>query len=77
MPYYVYAVKPFGQLERLGEHAAFKDASAAAKSERAARAARADPSGLAEQVRVMFAATAEQAEDLLLQRRDAPPPGDE
>ncbi|MBL8341300.1 MAG: hypothetical protein JNL30_07505 [Rubrivivax sp.] len=77
MPYYLYAVKPFGQLERLGEHAAFKDASAAAKRERAARTGRADATGLAEQVRVMFAPTAEQAEDLLLQRRDPPPPGDE
>lgn len=77
MPYYVFALKPFGQLERLGEHAAFKDASAAAKTERAARAGRGEPGALAEQVRVMFAATAQEAEDLLLQRRDPPPPGDE
>jgi hypothetical protein len=80
MPYYVYAVKPFGQLERLGEHAAFGAASAAAKRERAARSGRASgtaATGLAEQVRVMFAATADEAEALLLQRREPPPPGDE
>lgn len=79
MPYYVYHVKPFAQLERLGEHAAFKDASAMAKAERsrlAASSAGATGTHLT-QVRVMFAASAEQAEDLLLQVRDAPAPGDE
>lgn len=76
MPYFVYAVRPFAQLERLGEHAAFRDASAMAKALRAERAsAGSTPAG--EQIRVMFAETAEAAEDLLLQVREPPPPGDE
>ena len=37
MPYYVFAVKPFAQLERLAEFTAFKDASAHAKALRAAQ----------------------------------------
>ena len=31
MPYYVYAVKPFAQLEKMAEFAAFKEASTHAK----------------------------------------------
>jgi hypothetical protein len=76
MPYFVFAVRPFAQLECLGEHAAFRDASAMAKSLRAARAAP-GVAAAGEQIRVMFAATAEAAEDLLLQVREPPPPGDE
>lgn len=104
MPYYVYAVRPFAQLERLGEHAAFRDASAMAKALRAERAERAERAAQAAQasqaeraghageaggtdgspgtaaanevIRVMFAETALAAEDLLLQVREAPPPGD-
>jgi len=76
MPYFVFAVRPFAQLECLGEHAAFRDASAMAKALRAERAAPgAAPAG--EQIRVMFAETAQAAEDLLLQVREPPPPGDE
>ncbi|MBN8507789.1 MAG: hypothetical protein J0L57_04175 [Burkholderiales bacterium] len=72
MPYFVYAVRPFAQLERLGEFPAFKDASAFAKAERAARSGEAGT-----QVRVMFAADQTAAEDLLLQVRDrAPEPDD-
>jgi hypothetical protein len=67
MPYYVYAVRPLAQLERLGEFPAFKDASSFAKSARAARGTEAGT-----QVRVMFAETALGAEDLLLQVRDRP-----
>lgn len=67
MPYYVYAVRPFAQLERRGEFAAFKDASVFAKAERAALAGHGGT-----QVRVMFADTALAAEDLLLQLRDRP-----
>lgn len=78
MPYYVYAVRPFAQLERLGEHAAFRDASAMAKNLRAERARNAATGGGAtEHIRVMFAETALAAEDLLLQSREPPPPGDE
>lgn len=76
MPYFVFAVRPFAQLECLGEHAAFRDASAMAKSLRAERASSGHaPPG--EQIRVMFAETAEAAEDLLLQVREPRPPGDE
>ena len=72
MPYYVYAVRPFAQLERLGEHAAFRDASAQAKSLRDAEHA-----DRATQIRVMFAADALAAEDLLLAVRDPRPAGDD
>lgn len=72
MPYYVYAVRPFAQLEQLGEHAAYRDASAQAKTLRSAQ--RPDS---ATQFRVMFAADALTAEDLLLAVRDPKPAGDD
>ena len=72
MPYYVYAVRPFAQLEQLAEHAAFKDASAQAKALRAQQ-----PPDDRASIRVMFAGTALEAEDLLLQVRDPQAPGDE
>jgi hypothetical protein len=72
MPYFVYAVRPFAQLQQLGEHAAFRDASVQAKALRAAPDA--DPQAA---IRVMFAENALAAEDLLLQVRDrAPDPDD-
>lgn len=72
MPYFVYAVRPFGQLQALGEHAAFKEASNQAK------ALRVQPDAdKAAAIRVMFAASATEAEDLLLQIRDPRPTGDE
>ena len=72
MPYYVYAVRPFAQLERLGEHAAFRDASAQAK-----RLRDAEHADRATRIRVMFAADALAAEDLLLAVRDPRPAGDD
>jgi hypothetical protein len=72
MPYYVYAVRPFAQLERIGEHAAFRDASAQAKALRLAPQA-----DRATQFRVMFADTPLAAEDLLLAVREPAPPGDD
>ena len=72
MPYYVYAVKPFAQLDRLAEFDAFKAASAHAKSLRAAQ-----PVAGQARIKVMFADTALAAEDLLLQVRDAGPTGDD
>jgi hypothetical protein len=72
MPYYVYAVRAFGQLQALGEHAAFKDASAQAKALRAAQ-----PAADAARIKVVFAATPLEAEDLLLQLRDPAHPGEE
>lgn len=72
MPYFVYAVRPFAQLEPLGEHAGYPAASAQAKALRAAQ-----PAGDAARIRVMFAATAQEAEDLLLEVRDPRPAGEE
>jgi hypothetical protein len=72
MPYYVYAVKPYAQLEKLAEFDAFRDASAHAKALRTAP--QADRSA---RIKVMFADTPLAAEDLLLQVREAGPSGDE
>ena len=72
MPYFVYVVRPFGQLEQLAEHAAFKEASTDAKARRAAL-----PPGGNVQVRVMFADNALAAEDLLLQVRAPSGAGDD
>ncbi len=72
MPYYVYAVKPFAQLERLAEFAVFKDASTHAKVLR-----QAPPADAATRIKVMFADNPLAAEDLLLQVRQAGPSGDE
>lgn len=72
MPYYVYAVRPFAKLEQVGEHAAFRDASAQAKALR-----RAVPADSATTFRVMFADDALAAEDLLLAVRDPGPAGDD
>lgn len=72
MPYYVYRVLPFAQLEKLAEFAAFSDASSHAKALRAAGGG--PPGG---KIKVMFADNPEQAEDLLCQVRDPGPSGDE
>lgn len=72
MPYYVFAIKPFGQLDKLGEFDAFMDASVQAKSLRAAQGAEGGP-----RIKVMFGETQLQAEDLLLQPREAQAAGDE
>lgn len=73
MPYYVYAVRPFFQLEQMGAHAAFAPASAQAK---ALRAAVSPDSGT--RFRVMFADDPLAAQDLLLTVRNAQAaPGDD
>lgn len=72
MPYYVYAVKPFAQLEKMAEFAAFKEASTHAKALRQAPQVDA-----ATRIKIMFAETPLAAEDLLLQVRTAGPSGDE
>lgn len=72
MPYYLYRLKPFHQLEKLAEFAAFKEASAQAKQLRS----QADPSK-PEPVKVIFAETELHAEDLLSQVREPGPSGDE
>jgi hypothetical protein len=72
MPYYIYRVLPFAQLEKLGEFSVFKEASAQAKALRATEAG-ATPG----KVKVMFADNELQAEDLLCQIRDPGPSGDD
>lgn len=72
MPYYVYAVRPYAQLQQLAEFAAFAPASAQAKQLRASLPA--EP-GL--RIRVMYADNALAAEDLLLQLREPRPGHDE
>jgi hypothetical protein len=68
MPYYVFAVKAFGLLDKLAEFDAFKDASAHAKLLRT----RAGPDT---RIKVMFGDNQLHAEDLLSQRREAMPSG--
>lgn len=72
MPYYIYQVKPFGQLEKLAEFDNFQAASARAKALRAEVAAATQG-----KIKVMFAESELQAEDLLCQVRTAGPSGDE
>ncbi|MDP3699353.1 MAG: hypothetical protein Q8R72_00445 [Hylemonella sp.] len=72
MPYYIYRLKPFGQLEKLEEHAAFAPASAQAKVLRNGLDA-----GTRDKVKVIFAENELQAEDLLCQVREPGPPGEE
>jgi len=72
MPYFIYAVRPFAQLDQLGQCSTFTEASRAARALRAT-----EPSGSGRRIRIMFADDALAAEDLLLQVRDAPPDGDD
>lgn len=72
MPYFVFSVRPFAQIEKLAEFAAFKEASTHAKSLRATQAVAADA-----RVKVMFADNERLAEDLLCQLREAGPTGDD
>lgn len=72
MPYFVFSVRPFAQIEKLAEFAAFKEASMHAKSLRATQAVAADA-----RVKVMFADNERLAEDLLCQIREAGPTGDD
>lgn len=79
MPYYVFAVRGFGQLELLGEHAQFKVASAQAK---ALRAELGGPTAVAAgqpapRLQVMFGETQLAAEDQLLAVREARPEPDD
>jgi hypothetical protein len=72
MPYYIYRVKPFAKLEQLSAHGSFSEASGQAK------ALRLQP-GLpaSDKIKVIFADTPLQAEDLLCQVRTAGPKGDD
>lgn len=71
MPYYVFGVKPFAQLEQLGQCATFPEASVRARALRAAE----PPAG--RRIKIIFADDPLAAEDLLLQVRPAPPDGDD
>lgn len=69
MPYFVYRIHRYGGLERVDESASFRDASARAKALRASPDLPPDCA-----VKVVFAATDFEAEELLTQER-APKPG--
>lgn len=71
MPYFVFAMRAFGQFDKLGEFAAFRDASAHAK------ALRATQSQDAPRIKVMFGDTQLAAEDQLLQLRQPLSTGDD
>lgn len=71
MPYYVFSVKPFAQIEKLAEFDKFSDASSHAK------ALRADRTATDGRIKVMFADHQQGAEDLLCQIRDPGPTGDD
>lgn len=69
MPYFIYKVHaPVGNLEKLAQHAAYKEASAQAK---ALRKAGDLPAGCA--IKVIFAENELHAEDLLSQVREPEP----
>ena len=72
MPYYLYRVQGFAQLQALGEYATFPEASREAKALRAA-----EPGLPGRRVRVVFAENPLEAEELLLQVREAPPGGED
>lgn len=72
MPYFVYRVRPFAQLEALAQYPTFAEASQQANAIRAA-----EPGQPPRRVRVIFAEDALQAEDLLLQVREPLPGGED
>lgn len=75
MPYYVYAIKGFGMLDKLAEFVTFREASVHAKALRAQSADAASPPGL--RIKVIFGENETAAEDALLQVRHAGPTGEE
>jgi hypothetical protein len=72
MPYFVFSVRPFAQIQKLAEFPGFREASVRAKALRATQAGGSDA-----KIKVMFADNQQLAEDLLCQIRDPGPPGDE
>lgn len=69
MPYFIYKIhRPLGNLEKVAQHAAFKDASSQAKSLRNASGL---PAGCT--IKLIFAENELQAEDLLSQVREPEP----
>lgn len=73
MPYFVFAVRGFGMLDKLAEFASFREASQHAKQLRSERAA--DPA--APRIKLIFGETQTAAEDALLQVREPGPSGDD
>jgi hypothetical protein len=72
MPYYIYRVKPIAQRDQLSAQESFSEASSQAK------ALRLQPDLPAtDKIKVIFAETPMQAEDLLCQVRTAGPKGDD
>ena len=74
MPYYVYRVRPFAQLDKLAEFGVFAEASRHAKALRLQDAQSPVEAG---KVKVMFADDETQAEDLLCRVSDPGPSGDD
>jgi hypothetical protein len=72
MPYFIYRIKPFAQLEQLGKFDNFSDASKQVKMLRQQLDLPAT-----DKVKVIFAEDPLQAEDLLCQVREAGPKGDD
>lgn len=72
MPYFVFRVKPFAQIEKLADFDSFKAASAHAK---ALRVGANDPAQ--GKIKLMFAGTEQMAEELLCQVREPGPLGDD
>ena len=72
MPYFVFSLRPFAQIEKLAEFSSFKEASTHAKALRAGQTDRTDA-----KIKVMFADNPQLAEDLLCQVREAGPIGDD
>jgi hypothetical protein len=72
VPYYIYRIKPFMQLDKLCEFDSFGPASAQAKILRTA-----EPTDPAIKIKVMFADNELQAEEMLCQPRAAGPKGDD
>ena len=71
MPYFVFKIKPFAQIERLAAFGNFRDASSQAK------ALRLNLPKTDGRIKVMFADNEQQAEDLLSQIREPGPAGDD
>ncbi len=72
MPYYIYSVQPFGQLEKLDQFDNFQAASVRAKALRVDAASQSSS-----KIKVMFAENEWQAEEMLCQVRTPGPTGDD
>ena len=72
MPYFVYEIFPPRRLELMDSFAAYREARAHARTQRAALAANAEQT-----VRVIYAQSAEEAARLLMQVREPRPLGEE